>query len=187
MQPLDAILQRLETLDQHTFVVDVGCGDARLAQELATRDPTLRTLSLDLRPANEWIVAAQCTDRLPLPGGSAAIADALVCCLSLMASDWLGTISEAWRVLRPQCVSQSAPAHALSGRLLIAEVASRFTDRSEFVKLIERVGFKRTFEDASNTHFVVFEFERKATGLDRPVDLVAMAGSALKPCLYKKR
>lgn len=55
-----------------------------------------------------YIVKAQCTKRLPLPGLSSgkedtaegAIVDCVVCCLSLMGSDWLGMIKEARRVMK---------------------------------------------------------------------------------------
>jgi len=56
--------------------------------------------------------------------------DAVVCCLSLMGTDWINTIREARRVLKDD------------GKLLIAEVSSRFEKIDEFVKLIESVGFE---------------------------------------------
>lgn len=58
--------------------------------------------------------------------------DAVVCCLSLMGTDWISMIREARRVLKDE------------GKLLIAEVSSRFEKIDEFVKLVESVGFEST-------------------------------------------
>ena len=83
------------------MIVDIGCGEARLARELVPIG--YKVISFDLSTASEWIVKAQATARLPLPGdmlGKASIADAAVCCLALMGTDWLSMISEAARVLR---------------------------------------------------------------------------------------
>lgn len=65
-------------------------------------------LSYDLVESEPYIIKAQCTKRLPLPGSSdinrddapGAVVDFVVCCLSLMGSDWLGMIQEARRVLK---------------------------------------------------------------------------------------
>lgn len=88
------------------LIVDVGCGDADLAKQLIPSG--FSVLSYDLVEKLPFINEAQCTQRLPLPGAAegpgskaeGAIADYVICCLSLMGSDWLGTIKEAKRVLK---------------------------------------------------------------------------------------
>ena len=93
--PLDIIITSLRTLPDRSLIVDLGCGDARLAQDLAFT--SLKVLSYDLVKKNEWVQVAQCSAALPLPK---EIADCVVCCLSLMGTDWLGQIRESARLLR---------------------------------------------------------------------------------------
>ncbi|KAL7006512.1 25S rRNA (adenine645-N1)-methyltransferase [Cystobasidiomycetes sp. EMM_F5] len=163
-------------------IADLGCGDAQLAQDLVSKGFTV--LSFDLISVNAWVVQAQCTRRVPLPGGfgtasAAAIVDVVVCCLSLMGNDWLGMITEARRILKQ------------GGKLKIAEVTSRFTDGKAFIKLIEECGFKLLSKDESNTHFIMFEFEavffRTSDTQSSEEDLTTRSQNLLKPCLYKKR
>jgi ribosomal RNA-processing protein 8 len=78
------------------------------------------------------------------------VVDAVVCCLSLMGTDWVGMIREARRVLVNGYVLGflTLPDRTLilfgtrRGQLKIAEVASRFVDLDQFVKCIEEVGFE---------------------------------------------
>lgn len=94
-------------------IADLGCGKAELAQTLVPLG--FNVLSYDLVEEEPYIIKAQCTERLPLPGKSlsakkgketegdnaeGAVVDYVVCCLSLMGSDWLGMIKEARRVLK---------------------------------------------------------------------------------------
>ena len=74
----------------------------------------------------------------------------VVCCLSLMGEDWLNMIREAKRILRNGSVGHAATPQRTkyrlmllidSGKLQVAEVASRFTDIAAFVELIQQVGF----------------------------------------------
>ena len=103
-QPLDELLGWLGALESRSVVADLGCGDARLASSLRERGSSLRVLSFDLVSRDPAVVAAQCTDHVPLPGGDAAVVDAVVICLALMGSDWPGMIKEARRVLRSESV-----------------------------------------------------------------------------------
>ena len=91
-------------------IADLGCGDAQLARSLVPLGFTV--LSYDLISVNAWVVEAQCTQRVPLPGsnekgkeGQAAIVDVVVCCLSLMGMDWLGMIRESRRILKEGLVT----------------------------------------------------------------------------------
>ena len=89
-----------------------------------------------------------------------------------------------------------------SGRLIIAEVASRITDVKIFVNHIEQLGFELDVKDLSSPYFWRFEFlSRKHTGgdaatvsesdvqmeRDNEKKLIKEGKAILKPCLYKKR
>lgn len=132
-------------------VADLGCGDAQLAQTLVPKGYTV--FSFDLVEKLPWIIAAQCSKRLPLPGsvdgtGQSSLVDVVVCCLSLMGNDWIDMVREARRVLRKKWVflrSMGRLAACLpatcSGKLKIAEVKSRFSDVDAFVEMINSIGF----------------------------------------------
>jgi len=88
-------------------IADLGCGDAQLAKTLSAQGFTV--LSFDLIAANPWIVEAQCTKHVPLPGSDTspggsesegAVVDVVVCCLSLMGHDWINMIKESRRILK---------------------------------------------------------------------------------------
>ena len=180
-------------------MADLGCGDARLASALRERGSSHRVLSFDLVSRHAAVVAAQCTDHVPLPGGEAAVVDAVVICLALMGSDWLGMVKEARRVMRPRCAVHVVPRpDPYSGQLFIAEVTSRIPDQKALVRAIEQVGFKLDKEvrsslqaslmpqDSSNSHFVLLRFNGAAPGKVKPAD-EARAAALLTPCIYKKR
>lgn len=95
-------------------VVDLGCGDAQFARALTPSADKLKLklLSYDLHAANEYITKADITN-LPLKDGSADIA---VFCLSLMGTNWVSFVEEAWRVLRSDG----------KGECWVSEVKSRF-------------------------------------------------------------
>jgi ribosomal RNA-processing protein 8 len=68
-------------------------------------------LSYDLVSDGKYVIEADTSSRLPLPGSDedddgdekdgAQIVDVVVCALSLMGTNWVKCIMEAWRVLRP--------------------------------------------------------------------------------------
>jgi len=102
VQPLNLITASLlATLEPRSLVADFGCGDAQLARSLAADETNeLRCLSFDLVSKDSWVVEAECSS-VPLPGGNGGeIVDAVVCCLSLMGTDWINCVREARRVLR---------------------------------------------------------------------------------------
>ncbi|KAH8929248.1 hypothetical protein BT69DRAFT_1211861 [Atractiella rhizophila] len=171
--PVSVIAERIRREVKSTenkVIVDLGAGIAMLAKELGREG--YKVLSFDL-VANEWVVKAQCTEKngVPLP---AEIVDVVVCCLSLMGTDWLGMIREAKRISKDKA------------KLVIAEVASRMDEVDEFVKVVEEVGWKKTEMDTSNSHFGVFWFEKDGKKKEGK-DLEERSRKALKPCLYKKR
>ena len=95
-------------------IADLGCGDAPLARALQSRSAALklRFYSFDLHEPNSLVTKADIAN-LPLRNGEADVA---VFCLSLMGTNWLSFIEEAWRVLRGDG----------KGELWVAEVKSRF-------------------------------------------------------------
>ncbi|SJX65114.1 related to RRP8-nucleolar protein required for efficient processing of pre-rRNA at site A2 [Sporisorium reilianum f. sp. reilianum] len=194
------------------LVVDLGAGEGGLAKKLAPKG--VKVLCYDLVTTSDGWVRKQDTAAiggLPLPGyfdendalglqvvpdGSAdGVADVAVFCLSLMGTNWIHMLLEAKRVLRT------------GGELIIAEVSSRFADGFDaFIRIVKMLGFGLEHKDATNTHFVLFEFVKlshqvhlaslsstadqdaeidpHSTSLD---ELAAHGKTLLKPCIYKRR
>ncbi|TNY24823.1 ribosomal RNA-processing protein 8 [Rhodotorula diobovata] len=204
VHPLALIAQALlSSLPANALIADFGCGDAALARTLcpstspaaATLPPMpslkvpakvvaqkqLKVASFDLLSQSSFVVEAECSS-VPLPGGTAGgeIVDAVVCCLSLMGTDWIRMVREAKRVLKD------------GGVLKIAEVTSRFTSVDEFVKLVNALGFTLSHKDDSNTHFLLLDFTKKS-GADAVEDAnkagerTRKAATLLNPCIYKRR
>eukprot|EP00177_Eucheuma_denticulatum_P000281 GFKZ01000474.1.p1 GENE.GFKZ01000474.1~~GFKZ01000474.1.p1 ORF type:complete len:354 (+),score=39.51 GFKZ01000474.1:151-1062(+) len=204
--PLDVIIQYLNTQSGSKRIADLGCGEARLAREVAHH----RVNSFDLLAANENVTQCDIAN-VPLPDSSVDVA---VFCLSLMGTNYGDFIVEARRILAP------------NGLVIVTEVASRFADHNpaEFVRGVEGAGFRidknhplskfglsRTFRgskkrqrggkrhkrremstdhDSSNhsAFFYMFVFrstkKENSEGFDRekPLELPKLA-----PCVYKKR
>ncbi|KAG6837973.1 hypothetical protein H0H93_008367 [Arthromyces matolae] len=178
-------LDVLSEYPQGTVIADLGCGDAALARSLTPKG--LSVISLDLVSDGVFVVEADICDKIPLPGSGASqddksegeghIVDVVVCALSLMGTNWPNCIREAWRILKP------------SGELKIAEVASRFTNVTEFRNLVESIGFRLKSKDDSNSHFTLFEFKKiavKGKSQDEWEEALTKA-RLLKPCEYKRR
>lgn len=138
-----------------TVLADLGCGDAALAKQLLPKGVVV--LSYDLISCNAFVIAADICDHLPLPGGEcrgsealiSQVVDIAVCSLSLMSTNWMGCIKEAWRILKLRQVCSNTRAtvtliikYLTRGKLEIAEVASRFVDLDDFISLICSTGFK---------------------------------------------
>ncbi|GAA5901012.1 uncharacterized protein JCM6883_004722 [Sporobolomyces salmoneus] len=206
VNPLSVISNSLlSSLPPNSLVADFGCGDAglartlcpssssssntgtslklKLAQPKLIAQKSLKVVSFDLVSQNPYVIEAECSS-VPLPGSPTSpegqIVDAVVCCLSLMGTDWIKMIREARRVLKGD------------GKLLIAEVSSRFEKVEEFVKLVESVGFESTGKDDSNSHFVLFDFVKSSTSAEssneaKKNDNTKKGSALLKPCIYKKR
>ncbi|GAA5833307.1 hypothetical protein JCM9279_001489 [Rhodotorula babjevae] len=204
VHPLALIAQSLlSSLPANSLIVDFGCGDAALARTLVpTTSPSAATLpampslkvpaklvaqkqlkvaSFDLLSQSSYVVEAECSS-VPLPGGDAGgeIVDAVVCCLSLMGTDWIRMVREAKRVLKE------------GGLLKIAEVTSRFTSVDEFVKLVNALGFSLSHKDDSNTHFLLLDFTKKSgadavENANTALERTRKASTLLNPCIYKRR
>lgn len=146
-----------------------------------------RVFSFDLvADRHGWVTVAECSSLVPLPGSlddriQNGMMDVVVCCLSLMSTNWVGMILEARRILRPD------------GQLRIAEVTSRFTDIDQFINFIRSIGFIHLTKDQSNTHFILFKFKKSAHHKpdlmveERRRELVRAGEKLLKPCIYKRR
>ncbi|KAI0092450.1 ribosomal RNA-processing protein 8 [Irpex rosettiformis] len=182
--PVSHYISTLPSRPSGTIIVDLGCGDAALAKALVPKG--LVVLSYDLVSDGEFIVEADICAKIPLPGSeedmneedtNAQVVDVVVCALSLMSTNWVGCVREAWRVLK------------LKGELKIAEVSSRFTDMEAFVSVVSAVGFKLKSKDESNTHFTLFEFVKvlRAPKTEKEWQKLMERGSILKPCEYKRR
>lgn len=121
--PLDDIIKFLSRQSHKLKVIDLGCGEARLAKEVPQRD----IKSFDLVARNESVTACDIA-KLPITDG---YADVAVFCLSLMGTNYADFLRESYRVLKPK------------GLLLIAEVASRFPNHNPavFTNGVEALGF----------------------------------------------
>jgi ribosomal RNA-processing protein 8 len=113
-------------------IADLGCGDARLAESLASSKQKLKLeiLSYDLQSPSPLVTKADIAN-LPLEDGSVDVA---IFCLALMGTNWLSFIEEAYRVLR------------WKGELWIAEIKSRFghvSNKRGGVPVIHSVGNRK--------------------------------------------
>ncbi|CCD22510.1 25S rRNA (adenine645-N1)-methyltransferase NDAI_0A03530 [Naumovozyma dairenensis CBS 421] len=153
--------------------------------------------SFDLKKVNDRITVADIKN-VPLPDNSCTI---VIFCLSLMGTNFLDFIKEAYRILAPR------------GELWIAEIKSRFADGKgdEFVTALKLMGFFHKNTDDENKMFTRFEFfkpaqdiieERKAKlerrqkfievetekeELEKKRQKTAEGKWLLKPCIYKRR
>lgn len=201
--PLDVYIKRLLDMSKYKqfTVADMGCGRARLAYTLIKQHQTKHTIySFDLVSNNNELITACNISHTPLQDN---ICDIVIFCLSLMGTDWIEFIKEAYRILK------------VGGQLWITEVKSRFehsdvNDRNsnkkhnnthttqhgtseQFVDYIQSIGFNKRYVNDKNTMFIQFEFSKidsnkqnsRASKLRR--SLANNPNNILKPCLYKRR
>ncbi|PGH27961.1 hypothetical protein AJ80_00215 [Polytolypa hystricis UAMH7299] len=95
-------------------IADLGCGDGQLAHALtpSLKQLKLRIHSFDLHSPDPLITKADMS-ALPLADGTV---DVTIFCLSLMGTNWVSFVEEAWRVLRGDG----------KGECWVSEVKSRF-------------------------------------------------------------
>lgn len=92
--PVNIIAKSLKSLPKSsTLIADLGSGPGTLAKLL----PQNRIFSYDLIDAeNGLVVECDIAKKVPLPNNAV---DIVVCCLSLMGSNWIGVINESQRIL----------------------------------------------------------------------------------------
>ncbi|KAI5301531.1 25S rRNA (adenine645-N1)-methyltransferase [Ascosphaera pollenicola] len=95
-------------------IADMGCGDAKLAHALVPLEKKIKLKfhNFDLQSPDPLVTKADIAN-LPLADGSCDVA---VFCLSLMGTNWISFVEEAWRVLRSDG----------KGECWVSEVKSRF-------------------------------------------------------------
>ncbi|EFQ99908.1 ribosomal RNA-processing protein 8 [Nannizzia gypsea CBS 118893] len=108
LQPLPRRSQGLCT------IADMGCGDAQFARALSSSKKAmkLKIHSFDLHAPDSVITKADIAN-VPLEDGKV---DVVIFCLSLMGTNWVSFVEEAWRVLRSDGM----------GECWVSEVKSRF-------------------------------------------------------------
>ena len=170
-QPLDEIIAYISKRAGNHVIVDMGCGDARLARTLKSSHPNIT--SFDLVSLNEHV---QVCDIAHTPLNPSSV-DIVVFCLSLMGTNLTDFIHEAHRILR------------LRGTMKVVEIASRFENQPhKFVRKIEAMGFQcsktnsaEETDNAPTKYFYTFDFVKVAEGIKSKAVLT------LAPCLHKKR
>lgn len=107
--PVDHYISKFSTYAPKTIIADLGCGDAALAKRLLPKG--ILVISFDLVSDHKFVVEADICQRVPLPGsedggssgesiGEGQIIDVVVCALSLMGTNWVNCLREAWRILK---------------------------------------------------------------------------------------
>ncbi|KAG5479969.1 hypothetical protein LSCM1_06388 [Leishmania martiniquensis] len=150
-------------------VADMGCGEAQIAAALTPKGYTVH--SFDFFALSPLVTVAD-TTKVPLADKSV---DVCVFSLSLMATDYIKSLFEAFRILKPK-------------RLLkIVEVRSRVPFPRKFAELIEDIGFDVDYSDVAGDYFVAFDFLKKDGQTAANTQLRHEPGDVLVPSLYKKR
>lgn len=150
-------------------VADMGCGEAQIAAALQPKGYTVH--SFDFFALSPLVTVAD-TTKVPLASNSV---DVCVFSLSLMATDYIKSLTEAFRILKPK-------------RLLkIVEVRSRVPMPRRFAELVEDIGFDVDYTDVAGDYFVVFDFIKKDGQASANTELRHQPGDVLVPSLYKKR
>ncbi|GJQ13231.1 hypothetical protein GpartN1_g5022.t1 [Galdieria partita] len=177
-KPLEFCLDWLQQYFQENkncVVADFGCGkSAQLEEQL--NGPNRKFYSFDLVKTQDPRVIPCNVTHLPLRNKSV---DVVVCCLSLMGTDYAKIIQEAHRILKK------------SGVLIIAEVTSRLQGILDiFCRRIAQIGFREHLRNTSNSFFVFLVFQ-KSNESGQPTTTNTTRKNItlpqLKPCLYKKR
>ncbi|ELU01616.1 hypothetical protein CAPTEDRAFT_5896 [Capitella teleta] len=172
LNPVDLMIEYLRKKPADLNVADFGCGEAKIAQSV--KNPVQ---SFDLVALNDHVTACDIAD-VPLLDESV---DVGVFCLSLMGTNCSEYLAEANRVL------------VNGGKLLVAEVKSRFEKIGSFVRKMRKIGFNLldtkkskylfVLQKDDNKMFVWLEFEKVSESPSKE----ALPNIDLLPCIYKKR
>ncbi|OWB78317.1 hypothetical protein B5S32_g2508 [[Candida] boidinii] len=212
-------------ISKEVVIADMGCGEAQLAYDIESfmqkiksndilkkgkknnkrnsinfKNLSITVHSFDLKKINDKITVADIKN-VPLNNESCTI---VIFCLSLMGTNFLDFIKEAYRILSPR------------GELWISEIKSRLSDTKgeEFIQILKKFGFYHKTTNDSNKMFTEFEFfkppieiikdqKRKLENKQKFIDneneikdendlnlkrLKNPEGNwLLKPCIYKRR
>lgn len=193
---------------KQVVLADMGCGEAMLALNIENfirskkcKNKELQNTkihSFDLQKANKRITVADIKN-VPLEDESCSI---VVFCLSLMGTNFLDFIKEAYRILAPR------------GELWISEIKLRFADKTkgeEFVETLKLLGFFHKKTNDENKMFTNFEFfkppqeilnerreklEKRKKFIELELEKEKLIEKRnkkpegewlLKPCIYKRR
>ncbi|KAL2815666.1 methyltransferase-domain-containing protein [Aspergillus granulosus] len=128
-------------------IADLGCGDAQLHRTLAptAQKLKLKLLSYDLHAPKDSPITKADISNLPVEDGSIDVA---IFCLSLMGTNWVSFVEEAWRVLRSDG----------KGECWVSEVKSRF---GKVTRKKAQIGAKKTLTKAEKK-----KLKKKGTGDD---------------------
>ncbi|KAL3466320.1 methyltransferase-domain-containing protein [Aspergillus heterothallicus] len=128
-------------------IADLGCGDAQLHRTLASsaQKLKLKLLSYDLHAPKDSPITKADISNLPTEDGSVDVA---IFCLSLMGTNWVSFVEEAWRVLRGDG----------KGECWVSEVKSRF---GKVTRKKAQIGAKRTLTKAEKK-----KLKKKGSGDD---------------------
>lgn len=158
---------------QAPYIADLGCGEAVIHKFFASRHIDYKILSFDLVSVNPSI-ATVCDINQKIPIGSEYVNFAVLC-LSLMNTNYSGSINEAFRILKR------------NGTLFIVEIESRFDSfiLEIFLEACTSIGFilKRHIIPWHN-FFVLIELVKTR---DKNINEKYIEFPVLKPCVYKKR
>ena len=161
LNPLDVVIDYIQSLPKSLIIADFGCGNARLAQNV----PNI-VYSFDLVSVNSHVTACDMSN-VPLKDSTV---DMCVFCLSLMNTNIIDFVLEAKRVLK------------INGILKICEITSRFPSVDDFISRMEMCSFKLNRKPVSlNKIFTDFEFilkDKKSLNVNEII---------LNSCSYKKR
>jgi ribosomal RNA-processing protein 8 len=88
-------LDNLPKASPSLVIADMGCGEAKIAQTLHS-NPRVKIHSFDLTAANSFITACDISN---VPLKKEAV-DVVVFCLSLMGTNFMDFLREAYRILK---------------------------------------------------------------------------------------
>lgn len=176
--------------DEKLVVADMGCGEAELAQQL---HDIIQVHSFDLHEGTSIMILGNefitCADIKNVPLKESSV-DYCIFSLSLMGTNFVDFLSEGLRILK------------IGGELKVAEVKSRIENIEDFIRGVEKYGFKLKVKDLSNKMFVLMDFvksketeirvSKPSTGINgvgkkTKGKTIVLGAPKLKPCLYKRR
>jgi hypothetical protein len=91
--PIDIFIKQISKMNSNLIIADMGCGEAKLAQTLHGK---MKIHSFDLVAYNKFITACDIA-HVPLENDSV---DIVVFSLSLMGTNFMDFIREAYRILK---------------------------------------------------------------------------------------